>query len=396
LFEIVFWAFVGPAVLAAALSVRSGRKYQDYVEAELLGERDPEAERYTPPATVIVPVRGADHDLASNLRSLAEQDYPDFELIVACRSADDDAVRVAHMTLADDFRLVVAGSPPEGTGEKVHNLLRAVEEARPESEVFAFADSDAQVSAGWLRRLVEPLREDQVGAATGFRWYFPESGGFWPLMRSAWDSTIAGTMRSDGKNFAWGGSMALRRATFESAKVAEYWQGAVSDDYRLTHAIEDAGLEIRYAPGAMAATTGACTREEFLSWAVRQMKITRVYRNKLWVAGLIAHIVYCGAMAVSLAAAATGDPIGVAGLIVTTIPGMAKGAMRGYCGRLMFPEREDWFDRYGWIYFWLTPPATWIWLYAFLGSAGSKVIEWRGYVYELASRTETRVLARPE
>jgi hypothetical protein len=290
---------------------------------------------------------------------------------------------------------VVAGPPPEGTGEKVHNLLRAVEQARFESEVFAFADSDAQVAPGWLGRLVEPLRDERVGASTGFRWYFPENGGFWPVMRSVWDSTIAGAMRPDGKNFAWGGSMALRRETFESAKVAEYWQGAVSDDYRLTHAMEDAGLAVRYAPGAMAATTGQCTREEFLSWAVRQLKITRVYRRNLWIAGLIAHVVYCGAMVLSLAAAAMGDLIGLGALVVTTLPGMAKGAMRGYCGRLMFPEREEWFDRHGGEYFWWTPVATWIWLYAFLGSAGSKVIRWRGYVYELVSRSETRVVERP-
>ena len=76
--------------------------------------------------------------------------------------------------------------------------------------------------------------------------------------------------------------------------------------------------------------------------------------------------------------------------------GMAKGAMRGYCGRLMFPEREEWFDRHGGVYFWYTPLATWVWLYAFLGSAGSKTIRWRGYVYNLVSRSETRELERPE
>ncbi len=395
MFEIVFWAFVGPAVIATALSIRSGRRYQDFVETELLAEPDPDEKPYAPAATLIVPVRGADHDLAANLRSLAAQDYPDYELIVACRSAEDEAVRVARMTLAEGFRLVVAGAPPEGTGEKIHNLDQAVRQARPESDVFAFADSDAQVAPGWLRSLVQPLGDAAVGASTGFRWHFPEEGGFWSLMRSVWDSTIAGQMRSDGKNFVWGGSMALRRETFEQAKVADYWQGAISDDYRLTHAVEDAGLEIRYAPAAMAATTGSCSREAFLDWAVRQMKITRVYRSRLWVAGLIAHLVYCGAMVLCLAALLQGDLIGLGALVVTTVPGMAKGAMRGYCGRLMFPEREEWFDRFGWTYFWYTPLATWVWLYAFVGSAGSKVIRWRGYVYELASRAETRVLARP-
>ncbi|MBI1357194.1 MAG: glycosyltransferase [Acidobacteria bacterium] len=391
----LFWFFVGPAALAAALSIRSGRRFQDYVESEILGEPDPDEAPYQPPVTLFLPVRGADHDLAANLRSLQAQDYPDYELIVVCRDADDPAVAAARLVLGDGFRLVVAGAPPDHTGEKVHNLLEAVRQARPESEAFAFADSDGRVAAGWLANLIQPLGREGVGAATGFRWHFPEEGGFWPLLRSAWDATIVGSMRPDGKNFAWGGGMAIRREVFESAEVARYWQGTVSDDYRLTQAIHDAGLELRFAPKAMVATTGSCSRDEFLAWTTRQLTITKVYRKNLWTAGLIAHIVYCGAMVAGMVACLLGEPIGLGALVVTQAPGMAKGASRGYAGRLMFPDREDWFDRHGWCYFWLTPIATWIWLYAFLTSAATRTIRWRGYVYELPSAETTRLVEGP-
>ncbi len=391
----LFWLFVGPAALAALLSIHSGRKFQDYVEAEILGEPDPDEQAYHPPATLFLPVRGADHDLAANLRSLSEQAYPDYELVLVCRDAEDPAIAVAQFTLGTKFRLIVAGPPPDDTGEKVHNLLEAVRQARPESEVFAFADSDGQVSAEWLGNLIQPLGGEAVGAATGFRWHFPEDGGFWPLLRSAWDATIAGSMRPDGKNFAWGGGMAIRRETFEKARVAEYWKGTVSDDYRLTQAIHDAGMDLTFAPKAMVATTGSCSREEFLSWTTRQLTITKVYRANLWTAGLVAHIVYCGAMVAGVAACALGDPIGLAALVVTQVPGMAKGAMRGYAGRLMFPAREEWFDRYGWSYFWLTPVATWVWLYAFVTSAARRTIRWRGYVYELPASDKTKVIEQP-
>ena len=40
--EILFWAFVGPAVLLAMYSIRSGRNLLDYVETEILGETDPD------------------------------------------------------------------------------------------------------------------------------------------------------------------------------------------------------------------------------------------------------------------------------------------------------------------------------------------------------------------
>ena len=396
--EILFWIFVAPAALAALASAKSGRRFLEHVEVAWKGEPDPDAPVYEPPATVIVPVRGLDHELAANLQSLARQDYPRYELLVVCRSADDPAVTTARMTLGERCRIVIAGDPPLDTGEKVHNLLAAVAAAGAWSDVFVFADSDGQVAEGWLRGLVAPLVDGRRGAATAFRWYFPEEGGgFWSLLRSAWDSTIAGQMSSDDrKNFAWGGATAIRRKVFEQTRVADFWQGVVSDDYRLTHAMQAAGRGVSFVPKAMVATTGHVSRGEFLDWATRQLVITKAYWFKGWLAGFVAHIVYCGAMVTSAALALSGNPLGLGGLAVTVIPGMAKGAMRGYAGRLMFPERENWFDRHGWIYFWLAPVATWVWLWVFLRSALTRTIRWRGYEYELLSKERTRKVGEAE
>ena len=385
----LFWFFVVPATLAALVSNRAGRNYIEYVEVEL---NEPIGE-YAPPATLIVPVKGLDHDLAGNLQSLAAQDYPDFELIVVTRSTSDEALRLARTVLPETVHVVIAGEPPEDTGEKVHNLLEAVRRARPISEVFAFADSDGRVGRQWLRNLIAPLQDESLGATTGFRWHLPDEGGFWPLLRSVWDSTIAGNLRVDDKNFAWGGAMALRRSTFERANVADFWQGAVSDDYRLTAAMNAAQMGIRFVPGAMVATPGSCTGPEFLRWAARQLAITRVYRAKLWWAGFVAHIVYCGAMVTSVLVALSGNPLGLGGLVITLLPGMGKGAIRAQAGRMMFPNYGTWFDQHGWAYFWMTPIATWVWLYTFVRSAMSRKIEWRGNVYELVSAEQTRCIS---
>lgn len=384
----LFWFFVVPSTLAALFSIRKGKAYLEYVEDSLA---EPRAD-YAPPATLFLPVKGLDHDLAGNLRSLIEQDYPDYELIVVCRDAADEALRVVG-NLGPGVRVLVAGDPPGDTGEKVHNLLFAVAQARAESEVFVFADSDGRVAPGWMRSLVAPLADGGLGAVTGFRWYFPEAGGFWPLLRSVWDSTIAGNMNVGDKNFAWGGATAIRKATFEKSRVTEFWNGSVSDDYRLSNAVNQAGLGVRFAPGAMAAAEGTCSAREFLNWAVRQLIITRVYRRGLWWAGLVSHVFYCGAMAASLLLAAAGDPLGWGGLVVASAPGMARGASRAAAARMMFPDRQDWFDRFDWAYFWMTPLATWTWLYVFLASALTRRIAWRGNVYQLISPRQTRCVS---
>ncbi len=384
----LFWIFSAAAIFLGALSLRAGQRR---LHASLAGMKD-RPEECTPPATLIVPLKGREEGLRENLRSLVEQDYPDFELLMAVRSETDPAVEEVRPLLSSRVRLVVAGAGPPDTGEKVANLLAAVAEARPSSQVLAFADSDGRVERDWLRALVSPLRDPRVGAVTGYRWYFPERAGFWPLLRSVWNSTIAGSFGAGPAAFAWGGAMALRRETFRDARVAEFWIGAVSDDYRLSQAIRTAGLEIRYTPRAMVATAGGCSAGEFLSWAVRQLTITRIYSPRLWWPGLAAHVVYCCAMLAGAVVIAGGGLWAIPIWLLAIAPGMLRGAMRLRAASAMFPARKAWFDRHGWAYGWLAPLVTWIWLYVFLASLFRRRIEWRGHVYELQSATETRVL----
>lgn len=368
--------------------MRSGRCYLEHIRSSL---QNPTS-KYCPSVTLIVSVKGLEHDLSRNLFTLANQDYSDYELIIVSRNVLDPGMKSARAVLGEQASFVIAGEPPDGQGEKVHNLLVAIDEARSSSKVFVFADSDGQVSSTWLQSLVAPLEDCSLGATTSFRWHFPESGGFWPLLRSVWDSTIASNMTSNDKNFAWGGATGIRRDVFERVKIREFWQGIVSDDYRLSSALSAAKLGIRFVPNAMVASTGVCSGGEFLRWATRQLIITRVYRRGLWWTGFLSHIVYCAAMFFSFLMVFVGDPLGLAGLAVTIIPGMSKGAMRSYAARLMFPDREDWLDRFGWAFFWFVPIATWIWLYTFVRSAATHKIEWRGNVYDLVSARETRVL----
>lgn len=393
LLDALFWLFAVPAVVATLLSVKSGRRILEYVEDRVREPlRVPDSE--LPAVTVIVPVKGAEPGLAANLASLASQDYPQLELVVCCADASDPALGVARTSLGDRCRIVVAGEPPPDTGEKIHNLLGAVDAVGDGTEILAFADSDGEVSSDWLRKLVTPLREPGLGAVTAYRWHFPEDGGFWPLLRSVWDSSVATIMDTRDRSFAWGGGMALRRDAFESCRVRDFWRGAVSDDLRLTAAVRAAGLGIRFVPEAMVATTGQCTGAEFLSWTVRQLTITRVYRFSTWLGGCVSHIVYCAAQVLCLLQLLQGNLLGLGALLLILLPGMAKGGMRAYICTLAFPSREAWLERYGWAYFWMTPIATWVWLYAFLRSGLTRRIAWRGRVYELLSESRAREIGR--
>jgi ceramide glucosyltransferase len=373
--EFWLWLFVVPAIALALLSLRGERKRARYVAARL--SQNPVAS--LPPASVIVPVKGPEEGLRENLASLAALDYPDFELLITARTAGD----IAPGVLPAHCKIVLAGDGSDGSSEKVHNLRIAVKMTRKPSQVFAFADSDGRAPRLWLRALVEALEGEGVGASTGYRWYTPQPPDFWSLMRSVWNAAIAGTLGPGPAPFVWGGSMAIRRDVFYDIGVPEYWRGAVSDDYMLTSAVRDAGLQIVFAPGAMVASTDHITMRAFLSWARRQMVITRVYHPGLWWPALAAHVVYCGGMAAAIAASVMGNRLAEWTLIAQLSPGMLKGANRATLAKAELPEQKAWFDRHGWVHTWFVPLATWVWLIALAGSAFGDTIHWRGRRYVL-------------
>ncbi len=187
--------------------------------------------------------------------------------------------------------LVVAG-PSHAQGQKVHNLLRGLDEVGTGTEVLVFADADARPGLTWLRSLVEPLSNRGVTVSTGFRWYLP-GRSFVSQLRAAWDTSIATFMGEHDSSFPWGGSMAIRAEDFKRLEVRErYWASTVSDDYGLGRAVHDAGGRIRFEPRCLVASREDSTFAEFMRWANRQMIITRVYAPRLWGLGLAAHALY--------------------------------------------------------------------------------------------------------
>ena len=368
------WFLVAPALLLTAVSLLPEGRRAAYVRSRLAAECE-----YLPPTSVIVPVKGEDQGLRENLAALASLEYPDYELLIVARCADD----IPSGVLPRQARIVLAHGDDPHTGGKVQNLVAAVLAARKRSDVFAFADSDGRVTRRWLRALVARLGDERVGAATGYRWFMPEGGGFWCLLRAAWDGVSYGMLGPGDCPFVWGGAMAIRKQTFVEAEVLKHWKNTVSDDYALAAAVRAAGLTVAYAPGALVPSLEHISARGLFSWVRRQMTITRVYARRLWLQGLFAHLLYCAAMTASVAAACSSNPAGWWTLAAQLIPSFWKAARRTAQARESLPEHGDWFRRYGWTHVACAPLATWLWLVALVSVAFSSTIEWRGCRYDL-------------
>ncbi|HKZ53209.1 MAG TPA: glycosyltransferase [Candidatus Acidoferrales bacterium] len=392
----LFFVLAALLIVQSLIALQDGPRFLRFVRRRL-AEPLPD---YAPPATLVCPCKGLDPDMETNLRALLAQDYHDLEVIFVVAEADDPARALCERLAAEStrpVRVVVAGRP-EGRGEKVNNLLAGVAAARAESEVFIFADSDGRPSPSWVRTLVAYLADPAVGAATTFRWYIPD-GDFLSGLQSAWNAPAVTYMGEWDRNFCWGGGMALRRRTFDEAKVPLYWAGCVSDDLMLTRALRDAGRKIVFVPQCLVATHHPTTWRALLEWTTRQILLTRVYEPRLWWPALGMYVFYCGTFLFGLAAAAwfvlwrwevAAVILGVLALIAAL--GVLKGVFRHRVALLLMPQHQQELRRTWWSPTLQAALVPWLMAFNFLHSAVTRRMTWRGVTYELRSPWETRIV----
>jgi cellulose synthase/poly-beta-1,6-N-acetylglucosamine synthase-like glycosyltransferase len=397
----VFCFFAALLVLSSVKSLVDGLAYLRYFRAEMSRRTE---SSFCPHVSVIVPCRGVDPGLRENLAALLHLDYPSYEVIFVTDNADDPAVAVIHDVVAAEaagsasWKLVIAPAA-KLSSQKVENLREAVLHASGAAEVYAFVDSDARVSRDWLRALVAPLADASIGAATGYRWFISESVGLASELRSVWNASIASALGPNtATNFCWGGSTAIRRATFDRLHIRERWSGTLSDDFVVTRTLIEAGLDIVFVPGAMAATVESCTIIDLFEFTTRQMKITRVYMPRLWILTLIGSILYVGVMAAAIGNAllSPGSLGGIAALVTLGLVvalGTGKAYVRLKAVMLAFPDRRDALRKQflPQLILWSVTPV--IFLINSLAAAFSRRIRWRSTTYELKSPTETVIIA---
>jgi ceramide glucosyltransferase len=243
---------------------------------------------WRPRVVVFCPCRGVDHGFKENVRSILDQDYAPLRVVFIVDSASDPAAKVLSVLNAT---VLVAGEAAD-RGQKVHNLIYGVEHASGDAEVFVFCDADARFPREWIATLLAPLESPDVAVATGYRWYAAETGTLPALQRSAWNASVVTALGDHNKNFAWGGSTALTRATFDGLEIRKAWNGALSDDYAVTMTARKSGKRIVFVPECLVPSYGDCTWGELLEFTTRQIVITRVYDPTTWWLLLVSQTVF--------------------------------------------------------------------------------------------------------
>jgi ceramide glucosyltransferase len=360
---------------------------------------------YYPPAALILPCKGLDPGFADNIHSLLAQDYPDLEFLFVVATTDDPA----YGALTEILRGLAAKRPSvkakvsvsgisQNRAQKLNNQLAALAQVSDRAEVLGFVDSDTRPDRGFIRRLLSPLQEPAVGTTTGYRWYHPPRPTVGSLLRSTWNAGALPFLTDPKLSFAWGGAMAIRRANFVQARIAEAWKNAASDDMTLSVAVRRLGLEVRFVPECIAVSYEASTLADTLEFTNRQSVISRVYFPPLWWSTAIGHaaanvLVLYGMFSLGLWARGGNADflLGAACLLLLPLQ-LCNAAWLFGLVRELLPQLSRELDALRWHYIFTAPLASFLTLINSLHAATTRRITWRGIRYELRSSVETVVL----
>lgn len=238
---------------------------------------------FTPPVSILKPIRGLDPGAYENLASFCRQDYPVYELIL-CVDPDDDAVRAVVEKLQRDFPKVdirvLLGSGRVASNDKVAKLARLVEEAR--HEVLAISDSDVLVAPDYLRTVTAPLREPGVGVVTCFYVHHDERTFADRLQTAGMMSDFyAGVLvdwQLEGLKFTLGPSITTTRPRLDGFGGYTALENRPADDLLVGRLIAEQGFEVRLLPYAVSTVSDYQSIGDLLHKRLRWIVVMRHMR----------------------------------------------------------------------------------------------------------------------
>ncbi|MBI4518310.1 MAG: bacteriohopanetetrol glucosamine biosynthesis glycosyltransferase HpnI [Deltaproteobacteria bacterium] len=245
-------ALLGIGVLASIwyylTALYSAREFFRWAARQRAAAADPDDA--PPGVTVLKPLKGLDVHLYENLATFCRQDYRGrFQLICGVADPADAAAPVVRQLQRDfpgvDIELVIDGHL-YGTNYKISNLHNMYRHAN--HDLIVIADSDIRVQPDYLRRVVAPLRDPNVGMVSCL-YKAVRAGGTPTALESLFINTDFATMvmvarKVEKPSYAFGATMAMRRETLDAIGGILAVSNYLADDYYLGHLISRRGLRL--------------------------------------------------------------------------------------------------------------------------------------------------------
>jgi ceramide glucosyltransferase len=233
-----------------------------------------------PPVTIIRPICGLDAYEELTLRSTFELDYPRYEVLLCCASADDPVVPLAERLIAEHphvkARLLIGDERPS-QNPKLNNVLKAWRQAA--HEWIVIADSNVAMPRDYLQRVLSSWRADTglvsappIGERPETVWAELECA-YLNTYQARWQYAADALGRS---GFAQGKNMLWRRSDLESAGGLLALAREPAEDAAATKVVRGLGLRVRLVDGAFPQPLGPRTVSQVWRRQVRWARLRRV------------------------------------------------------------------------------------------------------------------------
>jgi ceramide glucosyltransferase len=249
--EIIEALAVAATVAAIAyycLCLRSAARFLRDRKAAVGGAR---STQQLAPVTILKPLRGTDPEMYGSFRSHCLQDYPEYEIIFGVSDANDPAIQLVERLRKEfphhNIQLLVCRENL-GANTKASNLAQMVNAAR--NEYFIVNDSDIRVAPDYLRCVVSPLSNPQIGLVTClYRGVANASLGSRLESLGIGTDFSAGVLVAQlverGIRFGLGSTLAFRRRDLRAIGGFESLVDYLADDYQLGSRIAELGLKVK-------------------------------------------------------------------------------------------------------------------------------------------------------
>ncbi|HYA86283.1 MAG TPA: ceramide glucosyltransferase [Nitrospirota bacterium] len=119
---------------------------------------------YSPPVSILKPLRGLDDNLFDNLASFCTQDYPEYEILFCLQDFNDPARKVAKK-IQDKYPnrniSIIIEKCNAGLNPKINNLIPAYRKSR--HPYVLISDSNVMVDKNYLREIMRHTENPEVG-----------------------------------------------------------------------------------------------------------------------------------------------------------------------------------------------------------------------------------------
>ncbi len=342
------------------------------------------AEDFTPPVTLLKPVRGDDPEAFSAFESHCRQDYPEYELIFGVWDPADPAIaaveRLRQQFPQRAIRLVMCPQAL-GANRKLSNLVQMLPHAR--FPYLLVNDSDIRVPPDYLRKVMAPLAYPEVGMVTALYRGAPSStlGSRLESLGISTDfiaGVLAARLLEGGVHFALGSTMALRAEVLTRIGGFEPLLDYLADDYELGKRTADAGLRVEIADTIVDTHLPAYSWSGFLEHQMRWWRGIRDSRA----AGYLGLALTFGLPWAILALLAAGGARWAWLLLLAAL--LTRYAMAECVARTVLDDHQ--YRRLRALVPWRDLVALGIWLAGFAGHS----VTWRGERFRLRHRKLSR------